>query len=107
MLIRDKIGDNLLEATKDMENEKFEIIELATDEEFFDAIMSKLKDEIEMLHITKSVHGLAEIIELVDWIQISLGTKYLDKIIENRKEKLGLYWKKYYIKDFDERTEEE
>ena len=107
MLIRDKIGDNLLKATKDMENEKFEIIELATDEEFFDAIMSKLKDEIEMLHITKSIEGLAEIVELVDWIQISLGTKHLDKIIENRKEKLGLYWKKYYIKDFDERTEEE
>ena len=106
MLIRDKIGDNLLEATKNIENQKFEIIELATDEEFFEAIMNKLKDEIEMLHITKSIDGLAEIVELVDWIQISLGTKHLDKIIENRQDKLGLYWKKYYIKDFDERVEE-
>ena len=105
MLIRDKIGDNLLEAAKNIENDKFEIIELATDEEFFEAIMAKLKDEIEMLHITKSVHGLAEILELVDWIQISLGTKHLDEIIEERKEKLGLYWKKYYIKDFDEENE--
>jgi len=102
MLIRDKIGDNLLEASQNLENDKFKIIQLKTEEEFFEAIIEKLKDEIDLLHITKSIDGLAEIIELVDWIQISLGTRHLEKIIENRKEKLGLYWKKYYIKDFDE-----
>lgn len=101
MLIRDKVGDSIKEASKDLKNDKFEIISLETDEEFFEAIIRKLQDEIEIFHITKSIDGLAEIVELVDWLQISLGMTHLEQVIENRKEKLGLYWKKYYIKDFD------
>lgn len=101
MLIRDKVGDNLKEASKDLKNEKFEIVSLETDEDFFEAIIRKLQGELEVFHITKSVDGLAEIVELIDWLQISLGMSHLDKVIENRQEKLGLYWKKYYIKDFD------
>lgn len=101
MLIRDKIGDNIKEASKDLKNDKFEIISLEADEDFFEAIIRKLQDELEIFHITKSIDGLAEIVELVDWLQISLGMTHLEQVIENRKEKLGLYWKKYYIKDFD------
>ena len=105
MLIRDKVGDNIKEATKSIENDKFEIVSLEKDEEFFEAIMRKLQDELDIFHITKTIDGLAEIVELVDWLQISLGMTHLEEVIEDRKEKLGLYWKKYYIKDFDERAE--
>lgn len=101
MLIRDKVGDNIKESSKGLKNDKFEIISLKTDEDFFEAIIKKLKDELEVFHITKSIDGLAEIVELVDWLQISLGMTHLEQVIENRKDKLGLYWKKYYIKDFD------
>ena len=103
MLIRDKIGEKIQKALEENKSAKFEVIKLETDEDFFEAIISKLQDEIELLHITKSVDSLAEIVELVDWLKISLGITRLDQVVENRKEKLGLYWSKYYIKDFDER----
>lgn len=101
MLIRDKIGDNIKEIVKENEQKKvdFEIVQLETDEDFFEAIIQKIQDEIRLLHTTKSIDTLAEIVELVDWLQISLGTSQLENVIEHRKEKLGLYWKKYFIKD--------
>jgi len=103
MLIRDKIGQKIQKTLKETSNATFEVVKLETDEDFFEAVINKLQDEIELLHITKSVDCLAEIVELVDWLKISLGTTRLDEIVENRKEKLGLYWDKFYIKDFDER----
>ena len=103
MLVRDKIGEKIQKALEKNEGAKFEIVKLETDEDFFEAVVNKLHDEIELLHITKSVDSLAEIVELIDWLKISLGTTRLDQIVEHRKEKLGLYWEKYYIKDFDER----
>lgn len=103
MLIRDKIGENIKNAIDKNEKVKFEVVSLENDEDFFESIVQKIKDEVELLHITKSVDCLAEIVELVDWLSISLGTTHLEDVIEHRKEKLGLYWKRYYIKDFDER----
>ena len=103
MLIRDKIGENIKNSILQNEKVKFEIVSLDDDGDFFEAIVQKIKDEIELLHITKSVDCLAEIVELVDWLSISLGTTHLEDVIEHRKEKLGLYWERHYIKDFDER----
>lgn len=103
MLIRDKIGENIKKAIDDNERVKFEVITLDNDSDFFEAIVQKIKDEVELLHITKSIDCLAEIVELVDWLNVSLGTSSLGDVIENKKEKLGLYWNRYYIKDFDER----
>ena len=52
-----------------------------------------------LLEKTKSVDDLAEIMELVDWIQVALGTTNINDVIQNREEKLGMYWKRYFIKD--------
>lgn len=101
MLIRDNIGESIKKMIEKNQEKKadFEIVELSTDEDFFEAVIQKIQDEIKLLHTTKSIDSLAEIVELVDWLQISLGTTHLDDVIEHRKEKLGLYWKKYFIKD--------
>ncbi len=101
MLIRDNIGESIKKMVEENREKKadFEIVQLETDEDFFEAVIQKIQDEIKLLHTTKSIDSLAEIVELIDWLQISLGTTHLDDVIEHRKEKLGLYWKKYFIKD--------
>lgn len=101
MLIRDKVAEELKVAFEKAKESEVEIVKLETNEQFFQAIISKIKSELELLETTKSVENLAEIMELVDWIQISLGATNIYQIIENRSEKLGLYWNKYYIKDKD------
>lgn len=106
MLIRDNIGDSIKQTLDEQKEKKFEIVSLETDEEFFQAIVQKIRDEIEMLHLTKSVDNLAEVVELIEWLQISLGMSHLSDVIEYRKEKLGLYWKKYYIKDIEQEPKE-
>ena len=105
MLIRDNVGKTLSEALKDVKDKDFEIVKLETNEDFFQALISKIKSEIEILEKTKSLDSLAEILELVDWINISLGLTNVSDLIESRAEKLGLYWEKYYIKDKVEESE--
>jgi predicted house-cleaning noncanonical NTP pyrophosphatase (MazG superfamily) len=99
MLIRDNVGKQLSDSLKQVKDKDFEIVKLSTNDEFFVAIVSKIKSEIEMLEINKSVDNLAELVELIDWLQICLGMTHLDQVIEYRREKLGLYWEKYFIKD--------
>ena len=99
MLVRDKVGEELIRAINKVKDSQVEVIKLLDNEDFFEAIISKIKSEIEILETTKSVDCLAEIVELIDWIQICFGTTKLDCVIDNRKEKLGLYWERYYIKE--------
>ena len=99
MLVRDKVGEKILEAIENVKDSEVEVVSLDNNEDFLKAIFSKLKGELEILELTKSIDTLAEIIELIDWIQICFGTTHLDKVIENRKDKLGLYWQRYYIKN--------
>lgn len=102
MLIRDKVGEEIQKAIEKVADSEVEI-RILTNEEFFEAIMSKIKSELDVLEKTKSLDSLAEIVELVEWIQVALGTTNLQDIIEERAEKLGLYWKKYYIKEKTEK----
>lgn len=100
MLIRDKVAEELQNAITEVSDSDVEIVQL-TNEEFFQAIITKIKSELQLLETTKSVDNLAEIMELVDWIQIALGTTNIQDVIQNRADRLGLYWKKYYIKEKD------
>ena len=99
MLIRDRVGEELLRAIEEVKDSQVEIVKLTDNEDFLGAIISKIKSEIEVLETTKSVDALAEIMELVDWIQVCFGTTKMNELIDNRKEKLGLYWERYYIKE--------
>ena len=100
MLIRDKVAEEIQNAITKVSDSDVEIVQL-TNEEFFQAIIKKIKSELQLLETTKSVDNLAEIMELVDWIQIALGTTNIQDVIHNRADRLGLYWKKYYIKEKD------
>jgi predicted house-cleaning noncanonical NTP pyrophosphatase (MazG superfamily) len=99
MLIRDLVGERIKEQLSRAIDSEFELVELKNNNEFFNAIVSKISSELESLKITKNVDNLAEIVELVDWLQIALGVSRINDLIEIRKEKLGLYWKKFYLKD--------
>ena len=99
MLIRDNVGEEVLRAIEEVKDSDVEVVSLETNDEFFEAIMLKIKSELALLETTKSVANLAEIMELIDWIQIALGTTKINEVIEERKQKLGLYYKKYYIKE--------
>lgn len=99
MLIRDKIGDKIKKEIEERGSKDIEIITLETNEEFFEAIMDKLSNELDLLYLSKNVNSLVEIIELIDWLKIALGTSKLNELVEDKKEDLGLYWKRYYIKD--------
>ena len=98
MLVRDKVGQEIARAIEEVDDSSCEVVRLNNDD-FFEAIISKIKSEIDVLQGTKSIDSLAEIIELVDWIQVALGTTDMIDVIEHRAEKLGLYWQKYYIKN--------
>ena len=104
MLVRDKIGESLEEQFAEYENSEVELIRLQTNEEMFNAILNKIKNEIELLSLTKSADNLAEIVELIDWLQICLGTTHIADLVEHRKEKMGLYYKRYFVR---EKSEEE
>lgn len=99
MLVRDRVGKELLRAVEEVNDSQVEIVKLSDNEDFFQAIILKIKSEIEVLESTKSVDALAEIMELVDWIQVCFGTTKINEVIKNREEKLGLYWERYYIKE--------
>jgi len=99
MLIRDNVGEEVLRAIEEVKDSDVEVVSLATNDEFFEAIMLKIKSELALLETTRSIDNLAEIMELIDWIQIALGTTKINEVIEERKQKLGLYYKKYYIKE--------
>ena len=99
MLIRDKIGDKIKKEIEERGSKDIEIVALETNEEFFEAIMDKLSNELDLLYLSKNVNSLVEIIELIDWLKIALGTSKLDQLVEDKKEDLGLYWNRYYIKD--------
>lgn len=99
MLIRDKIGDKIKKEIEERGSKDIEIITLETNEEFFEAIMDKLSNELDLLYLSKNVNSLVEIIELIDWLKIALGTSKLNQLVEDKKEDLGLYWNRYYIKD--------
>ena len=99
MLIRDNVGEEVLRAIEEVKDSDVEVVSLETNDEFFEAIMLKIKSELALLETTKSIANLAEIMELIDWIQIALGTTKINEVIEERKQKLGLYYKKYYIKE--------
>lgn len=101
MLIRDKVGQQLKDSINKVKDKEVEIIKLQTNEEFFKAIISKIRSEIDLLEITKSVQNMAELVELIDWLQIALGNTSLSDVIEERQEKLGLYWEKYFLKDLE------
>lgn len=101
MLIRDKVGQQLKDSINKVKDREVEIIKLQTNEEFFKAIISKIRSEIDLLEITKSVQNMAELVELIDWLQIALGNTSLSDVIEERQEKLGLYWEKYFLKDLE------
>jgi predicted house-cleaning noncanonical NTP pyrophosphatase (MazG superfamily) len=99
MLLRDKVGEELINAINKVKDSQVEVVKLIDNEDFLEAVISKIKSEIEILESTKSVDSLAEIVELIDWIQICFGTTKLNEVIEHRKDKLGLYWERYYIKE--------
>ena len=99
MLIRDNVGEEVLRAIEEVKDSDVEVVSLETNDEFFEAIMLKIKSELALLETTKSIDNLAEIMELIDWIQIALGTTKINEVIEERKQKLGLYYKKFYIKE--------
>lgn len=99
MLIRDKVGERIKEELEQRGSTELEIVTLDSDEEFFDALMQKIEHEIELLHITKNISNLVEVIELLDWVKIVLGSTKLTDMVEDKKEDLGLYWKRYFIKD--------
>lgn len=99
MLLRDKVAKELLEAVNSVKDSEVRIEKLTSNEEFFQAIIRKIRSELDLLEVTRSIDNLAELMELIDWIQVALGTTDIGKVIENRAEKLGLYWDRYYIKD--------
>ena len=98
MLVRDKVGEEIKKAIEEVADSDVEL-RMLTNEEFFDAIILKIRSELDVLEQTKSLDSLAEIMELVDWVQVALGTTNIQDVIQNRADKLGLYWKKYYIKE--------
>lgn len=102
MLLRDKVAKELLSAINNVKDREVEIVKLETNEEFFQALISKIRSELDLLEITKSVENLAELMELIDWIQVSLGTTKINDVIDKRAEKLGLYYEKYFIRDMKE-----
>lgn len=101
MLVRDRVGKELIKAIEKVKDAEVEVVQLRDNEEFLEAIFLKIKSEIDNLQATKSVSALAEIVELIDWIQVCFGTTSLDVLIEERKDKLGLYWERFYIKEKD------
>lgn len=102
MLIRDKVAKELMEAFDKVKDKEVEIVSLSSDDDFFEAIITKIRSEIDLLEITKSIDNLAEIMELVDWIQVCLGTSRINDVIKEREQKLGVYWGRYYIKEQDD-----
>ena len=102
MLIRDNVAKELMNAFDKVKEKEVDIVTLSSDEEFFQAIISKIRSEIDLLEVTKSIQNLAELVELIDWLQVSLGTSKLSDVIEERQEKLGLYWGRYFIKEQDD-----
>ena len=98
MLVRDKVGEEIQRAIDEVADSDVEV-QMLTNEDFFDAIILKIRSELDALEQTKSLDSLAEIMELVDWVQIALGTTNIQDVIQSRADKLGLYWKKYYIKE--------
>lgn len=102
MLIRDKVAKELMEAFDKVKDKEVEIVSLSSDDDFFEAIITKIRSEIDLLEITKSIDNLAEIMELVDWIQVCLGTSRINDVIKDRERKLGVYWGRYYIKEQDD-----
>ena len=98
MLVRDKVGEEIQRAIDKVADSDVEV-QMLTNEDFFDAIILKIRSELDVLEQTKSLDSLAEIMELVDWVQIALGTTNIQDVIQSRADKLGLYWKKYYIKE--------
>jgi len=98
MLVRDKVGEEVQRAIDEVADSDVEV-QMLTNEEFFDAIILKIRSELDVLEQTKSLDSLAEIMELVDWVQVALGNTNIQDVIQNRADKLGLYWKKYYIKE--------
>lgn len=102
MLIRDKVAAELKDAFDKAKESDVEIITLASNEDFLQAIISKIRSEIDLLETTKSIQNLAEIVELVDWLQVCLGTSRLNDVLKERQEKLGLYWGRHYIKEKDD-----
>lgn len=99
MLIRDKVGEEIQRAIDEVNDSEVEVIQLHSSDDFFEAIISKLRSELDLLETTKSLDNLAEIMELVDWIQIALGSTNINDVIKSREEKLGMYWKRFFIKD--------
>lgn len=99
MLVRDKIGERLKKEIEERGSKDIEIVSLESDDDFFEAIMDKLLSELDLLYLNKDISTLVEIIELIDWLKISLGTAKLNTLVEDKKDDLGLYWKRYYIKD--------
>ena len=99
MLVRDKVGEEIQRAIDNVKDSEVEVVQLHSGEEFFEAIVSKIRSQLDLLEKTKSLDDLAEIMELVDWIQVALGTTNINDVIQNREEKLGMYWKRYFIKD--------
>lgn len=99
MLVRDRVGKELIRAIEKVKDAEVEVVQLHDNEEFLEAIFLKIKSEIDNLQATKSINALAEIVELIDWIQVCFGTTSLDVLIEERKDKLGLYWERFYIKE--------
>lgn len=102
MLIRDNVAKELMNAFAKVKEKEVDIVSLSSDEDFFQAIISKIRSEIDLLEMTKSIQNLAELVELIDWLQVSLGTSKLSDVIEERQEKLGLYWGRYFIKEQDD-----
>lgn len=99
MLVRDKIGERIKKEIEERGSKDIEVVNLESDEEFFQAIMEKLTHEIDLLYLSKDLSTLVEIIELIDWLKIALGASKLSQLVEDKKDDLGLYWNRYFIKD--------
>lgn len=99
MLIRDKIGEQLEKQLGEYTISEVELVRLSSNEELFNALIQKINNELQLLLLTKSIDNLAEIIELIDWLQICLGTSHINNIVEHRKEKMGLYYKRYFLRE--------
>lgn len=99
MLVRDLVGEKIKKEIEKTKSSEVELQTIESNNDFFNALISKISSELETLKITKDANNLAEIIELLDWVQITLGVTKINDLIELRKQKLGLYWKRYYLKD--------
>lgn len=75
---------------------------IKNDEKFLELLVNKLKADISLFEITKSKDLLAEVEEVIEFIKMTLGFPSLWELREDKKERYGLFWKRFNVKvDFN------